>query len=393
MRKCADWIDSYLKLNENTEPPEIFHKWVAISCIAACMQRKCVLPWGDLLFYPNLYVVLIAPPGRARKGTAMRPVMKFLEESQLNIKLAAEAITREQLIRELRDSEEMLTLDDGRLITHSSLTICNSELTVFLGYQNPQLIVDLTDWYDCKDRWRYRTKNAGEFDITNVWINILGATTTDLLRMSLPPAAIGGGLTSRIIFVYAGSKRATIPDPFVTMEMREIKQHLLDDLEQIVALHGEYKPTADYLAAYTEWYMINDPNPPFQDAIFSAYCERRAATVMKLATIMSASHTNQLVVTAGDFLRAVSMLEEVEQNMPMALSGIGQGKYADVMARVMVEISTRKECTMDSLMWKFRNDITHWEMERVLVSLESMGYCAYIVNTHKILYNNGFDKK
>lgn len=393
MRKCADWLDSYMKLTENTEPPDVFHKWVAISCLAACMQRKCVLPWGRLRFYPNLYVVLIAPPGAARKGTAMDPVMSFLEEPRLNIKLAAEAITREQLIRELVQSQEIITTIDGRMTTHCSLTICNSELTVFLGYQNPQLITDLTDWYDCKRRWRYRTKNAGHSDSTNIWVNLIGATTTELLRMALPPVAIGGGLTSRMLFVYAARKRATIPDPFVTQADEVLEENLLDDLEQVTTICGEYRPTTDYIEARTEWYMLNDSNPPFQDAIFAGYCTRRIATVSKLSIIMAASHTNSLVVTGNDFMRGVSLLEEIEQYMPMALSGIGQGKHADVMARLMTEIAILKECTMDTLMWKFRNDITHWEMERLIVSLESMKFCMYITNTHKVLYNNDFHKK
>lgn len=393
MRHCADWIDSYLKLMENTEPPTIFHKWVAISCLAACMQRKCVLNWGRLRFYPNLYIVLIAPPGRARKGTAMDPVMEFLEEPRLNIKLAAEAITREQLINELMQSQEMVTLLDGRITTHCSLTICNSELTVFLGYQNPQLITDLTDWYDCKRHWRYRTKNSGHADSTNIWVNMLGATTTELLRMALPPTAIGGGLTSRMIFVYAGQKRAIVPDPFLTSADKILEENLLNDLEQVLLLCGEYRPTADYIEARTEWYVINDPNPPFVDAVFAGYCDRRIATVSKLSTIMAASHTNDLIVTGDDFLRGVAFLEEAEEFMPMALSGIGQGKHADVMARLMAEVAILKECTIDTLMWKFRNDVTHWEMERLIASLEAMKFCTYVTNTHKVMYNNAFSKR
>lgn len=357
------------------------------------MQRKCVLPWGRLRFYPNLYIVLIAPPGRARKGTAMDPVMEFLEEPRLNIKLAAESITREQLINELMQSQEMITLHDGRITTHCSLTICNSELTVFLGYQNPQLITDLTDWYDCKRRWRYRTKHSGHSDSTNIWVNLLGATTTELLRMALPPVAIGGGLTSRMIFVYAGQKRATIPDPFVTNEDKILEEQLLDDLEQVLLLCGEYRPTVDYLEARTEWYMTNDSNPPFVDAIFAGYCDRRIATVSKLSIIMAASHTNNLVVTGDDFLRGVSFLEEAEQLMPMALSGIGQGKHADIISRLMTEVAALKECTLDTLMWKFRNDVTHWEMERLIASLEAMKFCTYITNTHKIMYNNDFHRR
>ena len=113
-------------LTANTEPPDIFHRWCAVSCLAACLQRKCVLPWGRLRFYPNLYVILIAPPGRTRKSTAMDPVMQFLEQPSLNIHMAAESVTREQLIRELLNSQEFTQNVDGKMVGHCSMTICNS---------------------------------------------------------------------------------------------------------------------------------------------------------------------------------------------------------------------------------------------------------------------------
>ena len=391
MRHCSDWIDAYLKLTANTEPPEIFHRWAAIGCIAACLQRKCVLPHGRLRFYPNLYIVLIAPPGRARKGTALEPVMQFLEEPRLNVRMASEALTREQLISELFNCEAVYTRSDGLLYTHASLTILNSELTVFLGYNNPQQIKEITDWYDCKRHWSYRTKNSGSFPVTNVWVNILGATTPDDIRASLPPTAIGGGLTSRIIFIYAGAKRGVVTDPDTTPEELALETCLLFDLEQIAAIEGEYRKTEEFRELWRDWYPVNDANPPFSDAIFAGYCDRRPEKVMKLSMIMSASRSNDLVVTGSDLLRAVAILEEAEVNMPLALSGIGTGKHADVLSRLMAEISLVGECPLDHIMWKFRNDVTKWELERLISSLQAMQFCSYITSTNKLIYNDRFE--
>jgi hypothetical protein len=323
----------------------------------------------------------------------MDPVMQFLEQPSLNIHLAAESVTREQLIRELLNSQEFTTGPDGKMVGHCSMTICNSELTVFLGYNNPRLLDDLTDWYDCKRRWTYRTKHEGEYPISAVWVNLLGATTPDLIRTSLPPTAIGGGLTSRMIFVYAGAKRRTIPNPFVTLAEQQLEEELLFDLEQVVHLTGEYTATNDYIAVRDEWYIHNDENPPFQDALFAGYCDRRIATVSKLSLIMCAARSDDLIIDAQDFLRAVEFLENAEELMPMALTGAGQGKYADIMSRLMAEITSSKECSLDTLMWRFRHDVTRWEMERLLASLEAMQFCVFITNTKKILYNNDFSQR
>lgn len=143
-RQLPDWIETYLSYVENTEPAEQFKLWTAISCIAACLQRKVVLEYGALTLYPNMYVVLVAPSG-GRKGTAMGPGYKMLRE--LNVRMSAEATTREALIRALNTSSDTdIQEETGDMYLHSSLTIYSQELTVFLGYDKKQLKSDLTDW-------------------------------------------------------------------------------------------------------------------------------------------------------------------------------------------------------------------------------------------------------
>ena len=79
-RKLSNWIESFLQYTDNTEPPFLFRKWTAISCIASAMQRKCYVEWGtSLIFYPNLYVVLVGPSATG-KGTAMNPGLDLLCE-------------------------------------------------------------------------------------------------------------------------------------------------------------------------------------------------------------------------------------------------------------------------------------------------------------------------
>ena len=76
-RLVPDWIESYLEATDNTEPPILYRTWTAVSVIAAVLQRKVFLEWHTRIF-PNMYIVLVGPPGRCRKGTAMVPVQKML---------------------------------------------------------------------------------------------------------------------------------------------------------------------------------------------------------------------------------------------------------------------------------------------------------------------------
>lgn len=391
MRECDDWITRYLEMSFNTEPPEIYHKWAAVSCIAACLQRKCIMHQGRLGFYPNLYILLVGPPGRTRKGTAMSPIMEFLDDPILNIKIAAEAVTREQLIRDLAEAQDILITPEGKTIQHCSLTICNSEITVLFGYKNNQLIMDLTDWFDCKRRWTYRTKNAGTDTVNGVWVNILGATTPTLIRSAFPPEAIGGGLSSRIIFIYAAHKRKTVVDTSYTSREIALLEMLKNDLVDIVSMSGEFEQTPGFKKIWKEWYDYNDEHHPFEDEILSGYCDRRPAMILKLSMVMSASRSNDMIVDECDILRAIEFLTEAEIDMPLALSGVGKGDHADVLARMMAEISFNPDCTIGHLAWRFRNDVTKWELDRLLSTLEAMKFCVVVTNTGKIIYNKEFD--
>ena len=372
-RKVPDWIDGFCQYIDNTEPPYMYKLWCAISTIAAVLQRKCYLEWGTLTFYPNMYIVLVGPSG-VRKGTAMDPAANFLRD--LNIRMAAEAITREALIRELSESTAADPNPELGIIgaQHSSLTIFAQEFTVFIGYNNSSLLSDLTDWYDCRKRWTYRTKNMGTDDIIGVFVNLIGATTPELIRTMLPMDAIGGGLTSRMIFVYEEKKGKTVVIPFLTDEEKALRGQLGFDLQRIHQLSGKFAVTQDFIDLWMDWYPAQEENPPFNDNRFGGYIMRRPNHVMKLSMIMSASRSNAMRVEGRDLQRAIDILHATERKMLHTFSGVGKYRHAETLEDVMREIALRKEVTKRELQIVFRRDASPTELDEMLSALETMGY-------------------
>lgn len=344
-RQTSDWIETYLDFTENSEPPTTYKKWTAISLIASVLQRKCYLDWGTFNLYPNMYIVLVGPSGRCRKGTAMGVGHKFLRE--IGIPMAAEAVTREALIRNLEEAgnqEGFSVSPNGEIFNHNSLTIFSPELTVFLGYNNLQLISDLTDWYDCRAPWKYETKNSGTNMIEAVYVNLLGATTPDLVRSALPQDAVGGGLSSRMIFVSEWEKSKVVVFPFISDEDLVTYDELKGDLEQIYTLRGPFNITKEFKRLYKPWRMESEKNPPFKDnPKFEGYINRRANHVLKLSMILSASESNDMVIRSSTFERAVRCLEEVEKKMPSVFYGHGTAENADLTGRILQTVSARGE--------------------------------------------------
>lgn len=380
-RKVNDWIESYLRYTENSEPPYLFRKWAAISVIASALQRKCYLPWGSLTFYPNMYIILVGPSGKSRKGTAMSPALDILMEVS-GIKLAAEAITREALIRELKNaSDTVIHPVTGKMNFHASLTVHSQELTVFLGYHNYALMSDLTDWYDCRKRWTYRTKHMGTDEIIGVWVNIIGATTPELIQSSMPLDAVGGGLTSRMIFVFEHKKGKIVPDPFLTKEEMDLRELLVVDLEKIKMLQGPFRVSEQFVETWAKWYTAQDENPPFRDDRFSGYFERRPTHVMKMSMILNSSRTDSMVISEDDLLNAIQLLKDTEQKMSNTFSGVGKSSHAEVLSKVMAEVGRTKETTIANLMNIFYRDVSNWEMEGIIKTLEAMKFCVFVTNT------------
>lgn len=354
-RKLDDWIEGYMALTDNTEPPHMYREWIAISVIASALQRKCFLGWGDITFYPNMYIVLVGPSGKCRKGTAMGTGAWFLRK--LGVSMAAEAITREALIRELANC----SVDDiveGEMIKHSSLTIFSPELTVFLGYNNLQLISDITDWYDCREIWTYRTKGSGTDEIVGVWVNLIGATTPSLIRDALPRDAIGGGLASRVIFVYEDQKGKVVPFPFVDAKMDDLKQALVHDLADIALMSGRFTVQEDFLDLWADWYIEQEQKPRFNDPNFDGYVQRRPNHVMKLCMIISASSRDDMIIDRVILERAIDLLNRTEVKMPQVFSGYGASPHSEVMNRIMEFILQERTTNETEIIRTFYSDIT-----------------------------------
>lgn len=275
---------------------------------------------------------------------------------------------------------------------HSSLTIFSKELTVFLGYNNQQLMADLTDWYDCAGRWEYRTKNMGTDDISGVWVNLIGATTPDLLQTTLPRDAIGGGLTSRIIFVFENKKDHTEPFPIMSQGEIELGQQLRTDLERISMLQGDFTVTEGFIEHWIKWYTrVDNSPPPFDDHRFAGYFERRPTHMYKLCMILNAARTNSMCIGVEDFERALDLLLRTEKMMPYTFSGLGKSPQSDTVNRMMTVVGMKKKVSVAELQKIFWMDADANALQNMIKTLILMGFVdsVYEGKEQFLVYNPG----
>lgn len=379
-RKLPNWLAAFMEYTKNVETATIYRKWVGIMCLASALQRKVKVEWGvSLTFYPNLYIILVGKSATG-KGTAMRPGLDIIKKVP-NIRLSAQATSLQALISNLKDNNLSDINDDGSMFFHSSMTVYSEEFTVFLGYKNNELISTLCNWYDCEEDWEYDTIKRQKEKVHGVWVNLIGGTTPELIRTSLPPDSIGGGLTSRIIFVYAEEPDMISIFPTQTEEDLMLFQCLVDDLESIRLLAGDFSWTQGFMDLWADWRKKDLDNPPFHDPKFDGYCGRRKVHLMKLSMIMSAAtEGNDLILTRDDLESAIQLLEEVENKMALTFRGMGKSDIADLMFRANMYFKTAKtnEIPYKDFARYFESDADKPTLTRLLDTLEAVGTAQVI---------------
>ena len=250
------WLDAYREYTQNIEAPQSFHLWTGISTIASVLQRKVWVsfPKHLLTTFPNMYIVLTSPPGVCRKGTIINTSLDLLRKLKGPYILAND-ITREKMLREMRDNPIQTRIDNDQIIHHSVSCIAE-ELSTLLGIKDNYMLVTLTALWNADKLYKYSTKGQGEDEIPNVFLNILAGTTPDWLSSSLPREAVGGGFTSRVVFVCETKPgtRKSLTDTELPDLPDELKDDLLDDLGNMFKLKGEVAWEKDAGTLYDDWY-------------------------------------------------------------------------------------------------------------------------------------------
>jgi hypothetical protein len=391
-RKLENWIDGYLEYTANTESATIFHKWTAMSVIAAALRKKVYFNLGRIRVYPNLYVVLVAEPGAVRKTQAITYGRRIMSKVD-SIITSADAVTMQALIQDIESAAQVEHMPDGSAMTHNSLTVISREFESFLGQkkENTGMLVLLTDLFDCEELpWKYRTKNSGSNSLSAVFLNLLAATTPGSLASSLPVSAIGGGLTTRIVFVFSSAKSKKVPFPESPPEVLELA--LIQDLEIISRICGTYDFSPFARARWEEWYMDYDemsPNRICQDRLFDGWYARKPMIMIKIAQILSAAISNSLTVEWTRFEEAESMLLDVESAMGKTFCAVGKSDISSDVAEISAIVSkygSIEEKHLLQLVWR---DIDSEKFRNVIDTAIKTGSVVRVPNGSRTFYAKG----
>lgn len=359
----GSWLDEYMKYTSSQESPDIFHKWCGISTVGAALERHVLTNMGAYNIRSNFFVVLVAEPAKCKKSTAMDFSYELLTRMGEPTNIFAQKITTEALISRMAST---LRMEGKEVVRNSACMIFASELSVFLGSDayHKGLVAVLVGLYDCKDRWGYETKGGGEQVLRNTWIHLLGATTPAWLKSGFPPESVGGGFTSRIVFVFSSNPRERNPFPQVDYESRA---RLVQDLDEIGKLRGEFKWSKDGKEWYKEWYKTMDVVE--KSTVLLGYRLRKAVNLVKLAMVLSVCEGDEMVLEKKYLEQSLEWLDEVEMDMENAVIAIEKSTKGYNLEQVYSIIRADGEISRTDLIRRVSYKFSASELDELLDTL------------------------
>ena len=367
-RKLKNWLTTYGDYTSMIqESPSIFHIWVGISMIAGAIGRKVWIKHPPAELYPNMYVVLVSPPGKSRKGAAIGTGVRLLEKIH-GINISAEELSRQALIRDMANAASTFMSNDI-LVTHSSLVAISKELSVFLGIKNLPLLATLCELYDSNEQFIYKTIHRKSDVIVRPWLFILGATTPDWLVSSLPMDAVGGGWTSRVIFVVSEDRGDPKPRGGKPPGAEQLEEDLLNDLAEISTYKGEFQWNDKAGKMFDDWY-INHKHPTGVWWL-DGYFERKPSHLVKLAMILALSESDNLVIEEKNLDDALKLLALTELEMPRTFRGMGRSDQSQDTFRILQIINKEGKIRESDILAENWQHFSKWELDKMIETLIS----------------------
>ena len=364
LRKCKDWIASYLEYTSEQESPDAFHEWTALAVLSATTSRHLFLPRGYYTIFPNMYIVLVAGSAKCRKSVSSNIGISLLEELKNKPMVFSQKITNEALIKALLESKI-----DG----NSSGIIYASELSVFMGRDaiGTGLIPTLTDLYDSPRKWEYHTRTRGVEILENVSLCMLGASTIDWLRSCIPPDAVGGGFTSRVVFIYQEAARKPILFPERKASTEVLRKDLVEDLNHIRTQRGQMALTPEAKLIAQSWY--EEEIGRVHDTRLEGYFGRKHDTMFKVATLLSIASSDERWITEEHIQKALNLLAQHEDGLGKIMSIVTSNETGEKSDKVLAIIRKNGKMQHVDLLkqcWRFGNAM---ELAQHLQTLSEAG--------------------
>ena len=315
------FFENYLIAVGDTMHPKSFHRWAALSLVAATLENRVWVMSQRQKMFPNLYVMLVGPSGCGKGVSIDFATARWNSQADLaaSKRCYRGSLTKQHLIDMM--GGRATTLVNGKPVSSKVTPIPTPWLVApelyhtlgASGQHSEAFIACLTDLYSNSPvPVSDGTRTWGNVVISGHCINWLAGTTAQWLRRSLSPDAIQSGFFGRVAVIegnYSSEyKKATYPD--------DIEDRILqieNEICRLKTVNGEFVMTPEAEDVLHQW--LSNREVPEDELLRPAY-QRDEELVLKLCVILAASDGPVQQITRQHIVRARWLVSEARAAQP-----------------------------------------------------------------------------
>jgi len=317
----TNFLYDYRLYTSGNEAHPTYHTFCSLVALSSIISRRVWLDMSYFTIYPNLYVVLVGPPGN-RKSSAMSLTKSLLRELAV-IPFSGECISKEKLVEDMVEQERQIEGLDAKYKNqriYSPMTAIVTELSEFLAISQANMIGFLTDVYD-QEFYEHKTKNKGTAVVNGPFLNLLACTTPAWITTYLRSDIISGGFSRRTLFVFETEKNSRNPFPKVTPEMAQALSRVVKHANKLLNVKGPFVWSEEAREFYSDWYIkLEMP----KDENLIGYYDTKHIQMLKVAMLVALSESFDLILEKRHILAALELLSLCERNLARVFQSMGK---------------------------------------------------------------------
>ncbi len=322
------WIRDYVIFQQISEAPDSFHLFSALAVLSHVVGRKVFYRVGAQVIYAPISVFLVSPAGQARRSSAIGAAADIAQMAGTN--LLRDVMTPEGLLYSLKSNSHALIIGD------EAASILNKS-----AYMEtmPQTLCPLLD---CKTPYQ-KTLKSETFTIEEPTVSLLMGCAPEWIITSMPKAALGGGLFSRLLVVRETKVKRLIPRPEDEMDDKTIEESMNRIGRQLLELAsapgGRMTYSERSKKLFDDFYEENNEALEIADERMAVYLSRKHIHVHRMCMAFLVSEgKKRLEVDETTLVTVLSLLKSIEVGMSVAYSMTGLEAFGQLQQRILNRI-------------------------------------------------------
>lgn len=373
-----NWVDSLVNECSHVETPQSWLWWSFLSCISAAAGNNYYLTTlkGDLVYKPNLYIMLLGESGLG-KGFPINRAKLMISKAGVT-RVVAGRSSIQAIVKELATAK---TVEGKAPITDSRGFIVNGELSTAI-IQDPDSLTILTDLYDghYNPEWTNLLKGDGAEKLKNPYITALFGSSPAHFYDSIPQVNIEGGYIGRNLIIYEErrSKDVDLLDDGKQTEGDKLDNYLtpkyVPHLQKIASKSGPLVPSDNARQLFNTWRKKWRDSQTYDK---TGFLNRVPDHVLKVSMCLALSdYEFNGEISEFNIEEAIGKVTSLVYSNKRTTEGRGPDPLANASKQVLDYLIAARDNEMlrKQLLWKGYGVFNSFTLDQIIDNLLEMGW-------------------